>query len=433
MTAEVGVLNSYGVALAADSAVTIGANKVYSSADKLFQLDDAGTVGVMIYGSATFLRLPWETIVKTFRSELGPTRLLSLNDYSQRFVQYLESHSELFSEPAQNEFIDTFASYCCDRMANDIRNRACASANTDNPTDEQVVAAIPIVIQEWDAHLIDARRVTSFTAECIKVVNETSRGKILAVVSQYYETLKLGESLLGSLTDLCVRSFFDAEAVALFPQSTGVVIAGFGEKDYLPKLQEFVFSGICHGKPIYSRLTSVEIGANVEAYVKPFAQTEMVVTFMQGIDPALNNFIGSSTQFLLEELRRSFVEIIDGRDHELAEAIKPPLAKNLQNLMSRLREEWSKARQEKYSDPVMAMVTSLPKDELGAMAESLVNLTKFKRRVSNQQETVGGPIDVAVITKGDGFVWMKRKHYFDRHLNPRYFTRLGRGGCGDED
>jgi hypothetical protein len=100
--------------------------------------------------------------------------------------------------------------------------------------------------------------------------------------------------------------------------------------------------------------------------------------------------------------------------------------------MDRLRRAWSDAKKTRYSDPVMQMVTSLPKDELGAMAESLVNLTKFKRRVSSAQETVGGPIDVAVITKGDGFVWVKRKHYFDRHLNPRYFNRLGSGG-GFED
>jgi hypothetical protein len=51
------------------------------------------------------------------------------------------------------------------------------------------------------------------------------------------------------------------------------------------------------------------------------------------------------------------------------------------------------------------------------MAEALVNLTKLKRRVSDQQETVGGPVDVALITKGDGFVWVRRKSYYDAALN----------------
>lgn len=62
------------------------------------------------------------------------------------------------------------------------------------------------------------------------------------------------------------------------------------------------------------------------------------------------------------------------------------------------------------------------------MAEALVNLTKFRRRVTTARETVGGPIDVAVITKGDGFVWVKRKHYFEPEYNPRVIARYQRGG-----
>ena len=31
--------------------------------------------------------------------------------------------------------------------------------------------------------------------------------------------------------------------------------------------------------------------------------------------------------------------------------------------------------------------------------------------------------DVAIITKGDGFVWTKRKHYFEKSLNPQFFNR----------
>jgi hypothetical protein len=39
---------------------------------------------------------------------------------------------------------------------------------------------------------------------------------------------------------------------------------------------------------------------------------------------------------------------------------------------------------------------------------------------------VGGPIDVAVISKGDGFVWIKRKHYFKPELNPGFFANYFR-------
>jgi len=65
------------------------------------------------------------------------------------------------------------------------------------------------------------------------------------------------------------------------------------------------------------------------------------------------------------------------------------------------------------------VVISLPKTELAAMAESLVNVTSMKRKVSLQAETVGGPVDVAVISKREGFVWIKKKQYFARELNSR--------------
>ena len=69
------------------------------------------------------------------------------------------------------------------------------------------------------------------------------------------------------------------------------------------------------------------------------------------------------------------------------------------------------------------MVEFMPKPEMARMAEALVNLTSIKRRVSRGMETVGGPIDVAVISRSEGFVWVKRKHYFPAELNSRFFER----------
>jgi hypothetical protein len=45
-----------------------------------------------------------------------------------------------------------------------------------------------------------------------------------------------------------------------------------------------------------------------------------------------------------------------------------------------------------------------------------------------ESETVAGPIDVALITKGDGIIWIKRKHYFKEELNPQFLANYHRGG-----
>ena len=91
-------------------------------------------------------------------------------------------------------------------------------------------------------------------------------------------------------------------------------------------------------------------------------------------------------------------------------------------LLEDYQKELNAFREHYFIRPVTRTVSLLPKDELAAMAEALVNLTSFKQRVTIGTETVGGPIDVAVISKGDGFIWIKRKYYFDRQLNPAYFA-----------
>ena len=127
-------------------------------------------------------------------------------------------------------------------------------------------------------------------------------------------------------------------------------------------------------------------------------------------------------------------EQIDLMIRRFGNQVKGTLSPNTYtSLMDEMEQEKSNAVKEfiDYLDerkqsnyrPITTAVRSLPKEELAEMAEALVSLTSLKRRVSLAAETVGGPIDVAVISKGDGLVWIKRKQYFPPKLNHRYFYR----------
>ena len=107
MTAEVAILNREAVALAADSAVTIGAGnqqKIFPSAQKLFPLSYRYPVGIMFYNNATLAGVPWETIVKTYRGERGNLRLDRLKEHAEDFLQFLHSDRRLFSDAQQEHF-----------------------------------------------------------------------------------------------------------------------------------------------------------------------------------------------------------------------------------------------------------------------------------------------------------------------------------------
>ena len=80
MTCEVAVMNRRGIALAADSAVTLGnGNKIYHSAEKLFPISLCAPVGIMTYGSQTLWR-PWELIIKIYGQKLDGRSLTRSNN-----------------------------------------------------------------------------------------------------------------------------------------------------------------------------------------------------------------------------------------------------------------------------------------------------------------------------------------------------------------
>ena len=83
---------------------------------------------------------------------------------------------------------------------------------------------------------------------------------------------------------------------------------------------------------------------------------------------------------------------------------------SLRARIKKLRAAAEAEVQDKYAQPLMAAVAALPRGDLAVMAEALVSLTAFRARISvTEKQYVGGPIDVAVLSKGEGFVWVKRK------------------------
>jgi len=88
--------------------------------------------------------------------------------------------------------------------------------------------------------------------------------------------------------------------------------------------------------------------------------------------------------------------------------------------------EWKRENWKKNFHPLLGVLQTLSVQEMAHLAESLLGLESLKERVTSPSESVGGPIDVAAITKSEGLVWIKRKHYFDASINMRYASRLER-------
>src|ERR1700722_1583961 len=107
MTTEIAVINRLGVALATDSAVTISdanKSKVFDTGDKLFELCQKKSIGIMINGNMDLLGVPWEIIIKDFREAEHPEVSRTMKDWMQCLFDYIKDHKTQI-ESAERTFI----------------------------------------------------------------------------------------------------------------------------------------------------------------------------------------------------------------------------------------------------------------------------------------------------------------------------------------
>jgi hypothetical protein len=135
---------------------------------------------------------------------------------------------------------------------------------------------------------------------------------------------------------------------------------------------------------------------------------------------------GASTQVLVQ-IESLFIKICDELQSSLKSSGKLAADDNIQAEKEVAKESFRKELLDylyrAHQVPLLRVVASLPLNELAELAETLIALESLRERVRTPEESVSGPIDVAVISKGDGFIWIKRKHYFEAKYNPRFFAR----------
>jgi len=90
MTAEIAIINRGAVTLATDSAVTLAVHdteKIYHSADKLFELSDRDPMGIMVYNNLEYMGISLEVAIKRFRSRRA--HFASVAEAADEFFKYL--------------------------------------------------------------------------------------------------------------------------------------------------------------------------------------------------------------------------------------------------------------------------------------------------------------------------------------------------------
>ena len=426
MTSEVVVMNKLGIALASDSAATVyhaGRAKMYH-ADKLFMLSQVHPIGVMTYNNSTLLGIPWESIIKMFRRRLGDKEFPTLDEYADAFLEHLSDNGHLFPPASQRSAYLGLVETLYGGMARGINNvimEMITEGNDDAASHkEQAHRIIMDTLGEWR---------TKEDAKCFQSgfgdqISAEYSGEIHEQIAKYFGVWQIESDAASALHELA--TLVVAKAEILEESLSGLVIAGYGGSEYFPKMKAFELGEIFRGKLKYNVTASETITSENSAVIKPFAESDMVLTFLNGLSPTFEVKLIEEITRLVVELPDLVIDQIDGiskkRKAELKEYFYGVDIALVKDLVGKLEEH----RLKRHLESIRQGIAFLPKNELALVAATLVNLNTFQKRMSaTEEETVGGPIDVAVISKGDGFVWINRKHYFPANLNPHFFRNYG--------
>jgi hypothetical protein len=389
VTCEVAVMNKHGIALAADSAVSLSnGQKVYHTAEKLFKLANA-PIAIMTYGCAEIMGVPWEIVIKTYVSQFGERRFPTVEQYALDFMRFIESSEMLCPMSVQQEFFSSIVESVLKANIRDqwkkklsgepkSRDRKAAALLLQTIKDEIAsLQTIPPIEQLDDAF---GRKVVSDYAKIIQDL-QNSLFHDVTISNDITDALKLLVQLLHT------RQWFHPN------HFSGVVFAGFGEPEPFPSLYICSVGTVVSSKLRWTKADDAHVDRRHPVIIIPFAQTDMIDLFCSGIYPTLKD-------------RLAYI-IAKSLPHSTT---KPRSRTKIELIEKDVRAAIEKEFQEKYTLPLISAVEVLSCYDLAKMAEALVSLTAFKARMSvEQQETVGGPIDVAVIAKCEGFTWVKKK------------------------
>ncbi|CAE6802949.1 hypothetical protein G2912_26220 [Paraburkholderia aspalathi] len=422
MTCEVAVLNRLAVALAADSAATFtsfagGAHqRTYATgANKIFQLTKAAPVGVMLYNTAALQEVPWELVIKSFRDEMGGVRRDSLVDYASALADYIRAHEALFPAAHREKHFKQLAAGAFLRLLD--------KAITTHPILAQAGPAAALdaemrLFVDEESHLNAGTALARHFTDADVARAKTDQSAWLAQEIAEYLQGDGQHSHLSPVLDTEVFAELVIESLYRFywwhfnDQHSGIVVAGYGDRDYLPAYVEIRYYGFLLNRLVADEKSHVTIDHNRDAVIEAFAKKSMVETFMSGVGPEVFSTVS-------ELFRVHASNLLTG----LNVAGAPDAQEQLELAQNAFTQAWTRRTWDSHYAPLNSVISGLPPSEMAELAETLVTLESLKEKVTQRTQSVGGPVDVAVITRAEGLVWIKRKHYFRADLNPRYFAR----------
>jgi len=207
----------------------------------------------MVYDSAQFVGVPWETIIKTYRAGLGERSFPTLRQQAAHFLGFFNATNPLFPPEAQESANELVFSTFFRAMLGYIDGRLEeATAEGEEVTEEDIAKLVADVIRESHETVTTSEPHPAMPEGFFDDVKREYAEHIDASID-VLESLPLGDDARDQLVDLAAALVTQDNPNPFSPFHSGVVIAGFGRDEYFPSLFEFELETIALSRLKYTQ------------------------------------------------------------------------------------------------------------------------------------------------------------------------------------
>ena len=414
MTSEIAVMNQRAVALAADSAVTLvdgGSVVVRNEQRKLFNLIDKKPVGLMFFGLADLMGHPWEHLIERYKNKQSPEGFATLREYAGGFTGVLDGLTEFFpKDRCRDEYRRLLAS-----VYRYVFHLAQFLRDSQDPSLPELsdTAVLEIAIERvWrDCQFREdgsARANLSCFPNDFGATVATQYGEAADELIAYgFAPFGHGKQATQKLKEIgvfCVVKDLFLEDVA------GLVFAGFGSDERYPVVVTWFVSGIVAGYAKRREASADIIDGEVRSKIRVFADSEVTNAFIRGIDMNLERRLYGGFRMMMHGLVDQVVSALPGMESIVRETIRGRFQRDfVPKYLEAFRRMMAEYQQRAFINPVLKGLEITSRNELAETAGQLVSLNIFKQRIMARRETVGGAVDVAVISRESGFQWWSKQ------------------------
>jgi hypothetical protein len=406
MTSQIVLMNKLGLAVASDSSLTMtrGDNRrTYASAEKIFPLGPDHKVAILHSGVVEFMGHPFEVLLTEWAKSLQRP-YGTLDEYAESFCNWLAHRQDLFSEESQANFLNSLLkNYLLDVRATILERLDEASVSEEDWATTEVLDKVNDILDRDIKYLDGLMELQGLNAKWADSHYQSLQSPINEAIEYVFDDVPRNEVSDSKYEEIAKRVLY--KRIYSRDHDARLAFVGYGEQTIYPMHTWIDFQGVVGDKPRHVS-ESLSISTDTNSYLKTHAQDEAIHTFLRAYHPT---FFKLAAKYQSETIDL-ILEMLDSASNETAvEVLYEKIAALGEKRQQGINEEFEKTSESDFIDPFTSTLSGLPSTSLAKMAESLIELQILRQSSQAIQDTVGGPVDVAVITLEKGFQWFRHK------------------------